>query len=149
MVVLAFAGSIQLIPDGTLLIHIALILLMIWILNRTFFRPINKVIESREKHSGGRNSEALEILNKVRDKDAAYDSAIREARNEGYKLIEKQRTKAVDKRQKKIETVKEEVVTLLTTEKDEIAKQTETARQEINQEAKKLAEKISTNLLNA
>ena len=146
MVILAFQ-SIQLVPDGTLLIHIALILLMIWILNRTFFRPINKIIALREKHSGGRNSEALEILNQVQNKDTAYDSEIRETRNEGYKLIEKQRTKAVDKRQKKIETVKEEVATLVSTEKDEIAKQTETARQEISKEAQKLAEKISTNLL--
>src|SRR6476646_5574329 len=42
-------GSIQLFPDGTIFIHISLILLMIWVLNRTYFRPVNKVIESREK----------------------------------------------------------------------------------------------------
>ena len=55
MVVLAFAegSGIQLVPDGTILIHIALILLMIWVLNRTFFRPINRVIQSHEKNKGG------------------------------------------------------------------------------------------------
>ena len=58
MILLAFAESIQLFPDGTLFIHIALILLMIWVLNRTFFRPINRIIQSREKHSGGHASEA-------------------------------------------------------------------------------------------
>lgn len=146
MVVLAFAG-IQLIPDGTLFIHIALILLMIWILNRTFFRPINKVLALRDKNSGGRNSEALEILKTVRDKNTAFDSAIRETRNEGYKLVEKQRTKAIAKRQKKIETVKEEVETLLTTEKESITEQTTKARGEVASEAKKLAEQISANLL--
>jgi F-type H+-transporting ATPase subunit b len=150
MVVFAFAeGGVQLIPDGTLFIHIAIILLMIWLLNRTFFRPINKVLQSREKNSGGRNTEAQEILNRVQEKNTTYNSAIREARNEGYELVEKQRSKAVAKRQKKIETVKEEVATLLTTEKQAIAEQTETARREINTEAQKLAEKISTNLLKA
>ena len=148
MVVLAFAG-IQLIPDGTLFIHIALILLMIWILNRTFFRPINKVLVSRDKNSGGRNTEAQEILKTVQEKHTAFNEAIREARNEGYELVEKQRTKDVAKRQKKIDAVKEEVATLLTTEKASITEQTDKARTEISKEAKKLAEQISSNLLKA
>lgn len=148
MVVLA-AAPIQLIPDGTLFIHIALILIMIWILNRTFFRPINKVIESRDKNSGGRNTEAQEILNQVREKHSAFDSAIRETRNEGYALIEKQHAKDTAKRTKKIEAVKEEVATLLATEKGNITEQTAQARKEINKEAKKLAEQISSNLLKA
>jgi F-type H+-transporting ATPase subunit b len=148
MAIFAFL-QIQLIPDGTLFIHIALILLMIWILNRTFFRPINKVLESREKNSGGRATEAQEILNQVQEKNAAFDSAIREVRNEGYELIEKQRSKAVAKRQKKVEAVKEEVATLLLTEKETIAQQTAEAQKSITTEAQKLAEKISANILKA
>lgn len=148
MAILAFL-QIQLIPDGTLFIHIALILLMIWILNRTFFRPINKVLESREKNSGGRATEAQEILNQVQDKNAAFDSAIREVRTEGYELIEKQRSKAVAKRQKEVEAVKGEVAELLSTEKESIAQQTAEAQKSITTEAQKLAEKISANILKA
>lgn len=148
MAILAFAG-VQLIPDGTIIIHIALILIMIWLLNRTFFRPINKVIESREKNSGGRSSEAQEILNQVQEKNVAFDASMREARSEGYELIEKQRSKAVAKRQKKVETVKEEVETLVSTEKETIAKQTAEAQKAITAEAQKMAEKISTNILKA
>ena len=65
MFLLAFAESIQLFPDGTIFIHIALILLMIWILNRTFFKPINKVIASREKHKAGPGGEADSIMKEV------------------------------------------------------------------------------------
>ena len=148
MAILAFAG-VQLIPDGTLLVHIALILLMIWILNRTFFRPINKILQSRAKNSGGRSSEAQEILNQVQKKNAEFDLALRDARSEGYELIEKQRTKAVAKRQKKVGTVKEEVTTLLSTEKEAIAQQTAEAQKAISAEAQKMAETISTNILKA
>jgi F-type H+-transporting ATPase subunit b len=148
MAILAFL-QIQLIPDGTLFIHIALILLMIWLLNRTFFRPINKVLESREKNSGGRFSEAQEILNQVQDKNAAFDSAIRETRTEGYALVEKQRSKAIAKRQKKVEAVKEEVGTRISTEKEAIIQQTAEAQKSITAQAKELAEKISTNILKA
>jgi len=65
MFFLAFAESIQLFPDGTIFLHIALILAMIWLLNRTFFRPINRVIESREKQKGGHGSEADNILHEA------------------------------------------------------------------------------------
>lgn len=148
MAILAFAG-VQLIPDGTLIIHILLILVMIWVLNRTFFRPINKVLATREKNSGGRSSEAQEILNRVNEKNSNFDASIREIRNEGYQLVEDQRTKAIAERQEKVGTVKEEVTALLSSEKETIAKQTAEAQQAITAEAEKLAEKISGNILKA
>lgn len=151
MFVLAFAeggGSpIQLVPDGTILIHIALILLMIFILNRTFFRPINRVIESREKNKGGRFGEAGEILRQVEEKNARFETAIRETRSEGYQLIEAERTAAMSARQTQVETVKAEVEQKLATEKAEITKQVEQARGQLATEAKVLAEKISSNIL--
>lgn len=149
MVVLAFAegGGIQLVPDGTILIHIALILLMIFILNRTFFRPINRIIESREKNKGGRFGAAGEILRQVEEKNARFEAEIREARTEGYGLIETERSAAVADRQEKIEAVKAEVEQKLEAEKSAIAAQTDEARRQIAAEAKVLAEKISSNIL--
>ena len=80
MHLLAFAESIQLFPDGTLFIHIGIILLMIWVLNRTLFRPINRVIESREKNKGGHSSEALGILKDVGEKEARYSGEMLDTR---------------------------------------------------------------------
>ena len=51
-------SSIQLFPDGTIFVHIAIILVMIWILNRTLYKPINRILETREKSKGGHASEA-------------------------------------------------------------------------------------------
>jgi F0F1-type ATP synthase membrane subunit b/b' len=148
MVVLAFAeGAVQLVPDGTILIHIALILLMIFILNRTFFRPINRVIATREKNKGGRFGEAEEILQQVAEKNARFENVMREARSEGYNKIEAERSAALTEKQAQVETVKAEVEQKLATEKDEIARQTEAARQQIATEAKVLAAKISSNIL--
>ena len=53
-----FAFVVQLFPDGTIFIHIALTLIMIWVLNRTFFRPINRVLEPREKFKDVEGGEA-------------------------------------------------------------------------------------------
>ena len=147
MFLLAFAESIQLFPDGTLFIHIALILIMIWILNRTFFRPINKVIEAREHQKGGAGGEADKILADVAEKEARYNKAMLEARSEGYELVEKQRSAAVAERQAKVARAKEESALSLSQQKKELETQTAAARAAIATDAEKMAEKIAANFL--
>ena len=149
MVLLAFAESIQLFPDGTLFIHIALILLMIWVLNRTFFRPINRVIESREKHKGGYGSEAEAILGDVTKKQAEYNRALLEARSEGYDSIEAERTAAINARQQRIAAAKQETVATVTSERQQIQEQATQAKAVMAKEAEVMAEKITSNILKA
>lgn len=149
MVLLAFAESIQLFPDGTLFIHIALILLMIWVLNRTFFRPINRVIETREKQKGSHGSEADAILSDVSEKQARYNRELLAARSEGYELIEKERTTAVEVRQNKIAEAKTETAEAVASGKNQIQEQAAEAHAIIAKEAEAMAEKISSNILKA
>ena len=125
-----------------------MILLMIWILNRTFFRPINRIIESREKNKGGHSSEAKEILRSVEEKQSRYEAALLEARSKGYELIEGERSEAVAKKQAEISAVKEEV-----SANDGAGKSGNRAANRRSQsrrspqEAEKMAEKISSNIL--
>lgn len=142
-----FAAGIQLIPDGTLFIHIAMILAMIFLLNRTLFRPINKVLQSRAKNTGGRSTEAQEILKQVADKEGSYKATLRDVRTEGYELMETQRTQAVTERNEKISIVKNEVAAMLETEKTSVQSQFEAAQKDLTKDAKKLAEAISSNIL--
>ena len=146
MVLLAFQ-QVSLVPDGTIFIHIALILIMIWVLNRTLFRPINRVLDSRAQKTGGRSSEAQEILKSVSEKQLRYDEAMREARGEGYELIEKERANAVAERQTKVGAVKEEVAQFVAQESQELESQTVTARSAIAADAEKLAERITSSIL--
>jgi len=148
MFLLALA-EVQLVPDGTVIIHVALILIMIFILNRTFFRPINRILESREKNRGGRFGEAEGILSEVNEKQSKYNQAMLEARSEGYGMIEKERAEAVAKREAALATVKEEVAQKFAAEKSELEQQTAQARAAIAAEAEKMAEKISSNILRA
>lgn len=147
MFLLAFAESIQLFPDGTLLIHIALILMMIWVLNRTFFRPINQIIETREKQKGGRGGEAEEILGKVAEKLRSYDQTMLEIRSQSYEMIERERAEAVERRQRAISEAKAESSRLLENEKAELRDRVAEAKVEIALEAHRMADKISSNIL--
>ena len=147
MFLLVFADSIQLFPDGTLFIHIALILLMIWVLNRTFFRPINRIIESREKHKGGHGSEAEAILRDVSEKQAKYNRELLAARSEGYELIEKERAAAITSRQEKIAVAKSETAQTVASEKQQVQNQAAEAKAIIGKEAVAMADSIASNIL--
>ena len=150
MFLLALAEqSIQLFPDATLFIHIALILIMIWVLNRTFFRPINRVIEAREKHKGGAGGEAQTILKDVTEKESRYTSEVLEARSEGYSLIEKERADAVAERQARVARAKEEAARAFAEQKAEMEAQTAAARASIAAEAEVMSDRIAANILKA
>ncbi len=148
MVFLAFL-QVQLMPDFSMLIHMAMILGMIWLLNRTFFRPINRILDARVRNKGGQFSEAEGILHEVSERESEYNAALLDARNEAYGLIEKERNQAMALKQSKIAEVKAEVAVKLESELNELEQQTATAKSEISEEAEKMAEQISSNILRA
>jgi F-type H+-transporting ATPase subunit b len=147
MHLLAFAEQIQLFPDGTLVIHVALILLMIYVLNRTLYRPINRVLDARAKNRGNYFGEAEEIRAKVEEKELRYSNELRDARSAGYELIEKEQKKAAAAREKKLAEAKTEVADRLASGRSEIEQRASDARAELTKEADKLADKVASGIL--
>src|SRR5919112_6242732 len=97
---LAFAESIQLVPDGTLLVHIAIIITMVFVLNRFLFRPVGRILSEREARTRGRTGEARETVQRVKDSLARYETSLRQARAEGYGLLEQQQSAAYEERKR-------------------------------------------------
>lgn len=140
-------GSIQLVPDGTLFLHIALVLFMIYVLNRTLFRPINRVLEEREKRSQEGSGVAQANLLEVDKKLTQYELSLREARARGYQLLEHERNAALVERQEQISSLREDLTRSTQAEKNLIRGQTDRSRSELNEEAVRLATKISASIL--
>jgi F-type H+-transporting ATPase subunit b len=147
MHLLLFAETIQLFPDGTMFLHIAIILAMIWLLNRTLYRPINKVLEAREKNKGGYSTEAEKILKDAEGKERNYTNEMLDARSHGYELIEKEQKKAAAERDKKISEVKAEVAQKFSAGRAEIEQNAAVAHAAIGTEAEKMADMIAANIL--
>ena len=142
-----FAETIQLFPDGTIFIHIAMILGMIWLLNRTLYRPINNIIQAREKQKGGHSLEADEIIKNAGNKESQYAKEMLDARSAGYELIENEQKKAADERDEKIVAAKAEIAGKFEAERSEIERQTGEVRTAIGSEAEKMADKIAASIL--
>jgi F-type H+-transporting ATPase subunit b len=144
---LAFAESIQLIPDGTILIHIAIIITMVFVLNRLLFRPVGRILSEREARTHGRSDEAHDTMRRVSESLSRYETSLRQARAEGYSLLERQQSEANGERQRKIASVRREVEEQVEEEKRQIRAQADAARATLGEEAKLVAANISSQVL--
>jgi F-type H+-transporting ATPase subunit b len=147
MMPLAFAENIQLFPDGTLFIHIALILVMIWVLNRTLFEPVNRILKSREARAGNEDGDAREILEKAVEKEEKLKQELLAARNEGYELVQKEREQAAEQRSQIIAEAKKKAALDSEREKQAILTERDSLKQAVSAESDRIAERIVTLVL--
>ena len=141
-------NSIQLVPDGTLILHVIIILVMVFVLNATLYKPINRILEAREKRTRGRMSEAQEIMTDVSQKLANYERQLRRARADAYALSEQERAAAMQERQQKLNEMRQQLSESIAKEKQMIAKQAEGARSSLESESHRIATEISSRVLN-
>ena len=147
MIILVFAESIQLVPDGTLVLHVAIIITMVFILNAILYKPISRIITERESRTRGRLVEAREIIQRVEGSVLRYENALRQARAEGYRVLEKQQLEASGARQQKLTTLRKEIEEQLGEQKSVIEAQAEEARINLVKEARQIAASISSQIL--
>ena len=149
MIILGLAGnSIQLVPDGTIFLHIAIIIFMIYVLNATLFRPVNRVLAERERRTRGGTGEAQDILQRVADSMNRYERSLRDARTEGYRLLEQERAKALEERQNQLNSLRAEIETVTEEQKSLLRTQSEQARASLEKDARRIASDISNQILN-
>lgn len=148
LILLGLAGnSIQLVPDGTLILHGAMIIIMVVILNRTLFRPISRILEERGRRTRGVMSESEQTLVRVDQSLRQYEQRLRGARAEGYQLLERQRAGAIRERELQIASARELLSKQTSAEKEEIRSQAEVARATLAKEVRKIALRISSHIL--
>jgi F-type H+-transporting ATPase subunit b len=148
LLLLAFSESnIQLVPDGTLLFHLAVIAVMVGLLNATLLRPISRVLEERERRTRGRLTEAQRILASVAQKVAEYEHRIREARGAGYMLLEEQRSALSREREQKVAEVKTEVAGWLHEQKEKLKTDVEHMQASLEEDARTRALEIGRQIL--
>jgi F-type H+-transporting ATPase subunit b len=145
---LAFSDSaIQLVPDGTLLFHLALIVVMVALLNVTLLKPINRILEERERRTRGRIGEAQRILASVDERTLEYQRRLREARGTGYLLLEEERTAASRSREQLVSTVKAEVMRWQEQERENLKKAEADVKGSLKKDAGARAAEIGSRIL--
>ncbi|HEX9425271.1 MAG TPA: ATP synthase F0 subunit B, partial [Pyrinomonadaceae bacterium] len=126
-------------PDGTLIFHVAVIVIMVVLLNLTLLQPINRVLENRDKRTKGSLREAQQILGNASEKLSKYEQRMREARAEGYMLLEENRTAASREREQKVARVKSEVTRSLNEQRERLRLDAEKMKAALEKDAQAMA----------
>ncbi len=109
-------SSIQLVPDGTLLLHFLFVGLMVGVLSRTLLKPINVILREREEYIRGRKDLAKVTAAAREEMLQRYETELRKVRSEGYRLLEQERARAIKEKQEKLQSVKEEMARWVSSE---------------------------------
>jgi F0F1-type ATP synthase membrane subunit b/b' len=139
--------SIQLVPDGTLLLHLLLIFLMVFILNRTLLKPINEILARREREVTGRLAEAEKLAAEREEKLRKYNEALHDARLSGYRLLEKEKAEALKQREEQLRHQREVMSKEVAAQVAATRKQQESVKQELETQAASMSDLISSQIL--
>jgi|SRR5687767_5624100 len=139
--------SIQLVPDGTLLLHLLMVAVMVFVLNRTLLKPINQILSEREKQITGRLREAEALSAETEEKRKRYNSALREARAEGYRLLEKERAAALKEKDEKVREYREQMSKTVAAQLEMTRQQEQLVRRELESQAAVVGDLISSQIL--
>ena len=140
-------AAIQLVPDGTLLLHLLMVGVMVFVLNRTLLKPINQILAEREKQVEGSIREAQRLSAETEEKLRRYNAALREARTEGYKLLEKERTAALKEKDEKVRLYRDEMSRTVAAQIEKTRQQEEKVRGELESQATAIGDLISSQIL--
>ncbi len=145
---LAFSGpTIQLVPDGTLLFHLFLVIVMVAVVNATLLKPINRILAERERKTKGRLSEAQALTQKVEQELREYERRLREARSEGYSLMERERQTVAAERDRRLAELRAQIGEQLLKERQRLVSETDQAKVVLEKDAQGLALEISRQIL--
>jgi F-type H+-transporting ATPase subunit b len=147
-VVLAAAGDSILTIDGSFLFVFISVIFLIFILNRTLFRPIKRVLEERERLGIGRSKEAKMMLGQVDERVGSYEAKIRAARAAAYQRVEARRRELKASRQQLVAEAKKQAEAQIAAAREDVSRQAASARATLEADAKGLAAGISSQILN-
>jgi F-type H+-transporting ATPase subunit b len=133
--------------DGSFLFIFISIFVLIFILNRTLFHPINSVLEDREQLGEGRIAEARRMLRHHDERLRHYEDQVKAARAEANQTLERGRKQALAARQKMIEEARAVAASKIQAARQQIAAEAETAKQGLESDAREMAASISSHIL--
>ena len=140
-------ASIQLVPDGTLLLHLFLVVVMVFVVNRTLLKPINQILAEREKQIAGRLKEAEAMASETQEKLKKYNDALREARADGYKLLERERAQGLKEKDEKLRQYRDEMSKDVAAQIETTRRQEQAVKGELEAQAATMGNLISAQIL--
>jgi F-type H+-transporting ATPase subunit b len=118
-------------PNWTFIPVVTLLLILAFVLNRTFFGPLGRVLADRHKRIEGAQQEAEQIRAASQGRLEEFDRKMREARRQSDEHMAKITAEATQERQRIISGKRTEVDQMLSEARADIKKRREDAREKL------------------
>lgn len=133
--------------DWSIVPAIIIFALLVVALNYLFFKPLFGVQEERERRTTGLIEKTRKNLAHYLHLFDQYQATIKNARLEGYRLLEEARDKALAKRSDAMARAKGSAEAQIRESRDSIHTQVETAKEQLRREAEEMASRIAATIL--
>ena len=137
----------EIFPNWTFIPVVTLLLILVFALNRLFFRPLGRILEERHKRIEGAHLEAEQIRAASQGRLEEFDRKMREARRESDERMAKITAEAMQEKQRIVSGKKSEVEKMLSEARTDIKKRTEEARAKLLALQDKFAILIASRIL--
>jgi F-type H+-transporting ATPase subunit b len=143
----AFAAGITVIPNWTVFIQAANFLILVFILNIVLYRPIRNILIQRKEKIQGLEHNVENAVDDLSEKEATYESGIREARKKGLKEKDVLVNAATDEEKEIIAKINAEALAELNAVKEKVAKEADAARDALLKDVDAFANDIGAKIL--
>ncbi len=133
--------------DASVIPAIIIFLLLIVTLNQLLFKPLQRVQAEREKRTTGLLREARSKMDHQLELFKEYEATVKNARMEAYRRQEQLRSEAMKKRAEVLAGARTAGEKMIQDSRASILSQVETAKRQLEMEAKELARGIASTIL--
>ncbi len=131
----------------TLIYQIVGFFILLYVLNRFLYKPLERVLEERERRIGGTLKEASDIEDKVKEGLVEYERRLKEAAAEGQEERNRIKEEATRKEQSILEDARKKATEEIDRVKNELAREKTLALERLREEAKTISKNIAQKIL--
>ena len=137
----------EIFPNWTTIPIVFFLIILTFILNRLFFRPLGKILAERDRKITGAKKEAEEIRRISQEKATAFEQRLRDARREADLGIAKVKADAVGEKNNLVSSQKKSAEQMISDARADIRNKTEEALKILERQTETIAEHIASHIL--
>ncbi len=134
-------------PNWTFIPIIFFLVVLTYILNRSFFRPLGKVLEERHHRIEGARQEAEQIKIESQNRMIEFENKMRDARRHADQIMAEMDKKVQEEKDSIVAGKRAEAQKMLAEAKSEIKQKAEEAGKELQSQSDQFARLIASHIL--
>lgn len=134
-------------PDWTAIPIVFFLIILTYLLNRLFFRPMTATLAERNNRIEGAKHEAENIRHQLQARQDDFDRKLRDARRESDRQIAGVKNKALEDKGSIVSEKRTEAEKMLTEARADIRKKTEEAQLSLRKQSEAFASQIAARIL--